>query len=342
MNRLRTVLCILLLALAAPAFAQSTAFDTENMPYRAFDTLPATHILVGGSTILVGYTPGSEFALSKDEINAWVERCARIVASYYGRFPVASYRLLIIQDAGAGVHNGTTYGYRGGATKLHLGRNVQLAQLNKDWVLIHEMIHLALPEVGDRQHWIEEGIAVYVESIARMQANALDLATGWGSLIEGMPKGEPQFGDAGLDNTHTWGRTYWGGAMFALVADVEIRQQTHNRLGLQDALRAIVAAGGTIDHDWTLPQALAIGDKATNTHVLTDLYAQWKDAPVQYDLPALWSQLGIVSNQGAAEPNGANLGGITFVSTAPLAEIRESITKPKQNLIPATILPQTQ
>ena len=59
-------------------------------------------------------------------------------------------------------------------------------------------------------------------------------------------------------------------------------------------MRAIVAAGGTIDHDWTLPQALAIGDKATNTHVLTDLYAQWKDAPVQYDLPALWTQLGIV------------------------------------------------
>ncbi len=52
----------------------------------------------------------------------------------------------------------------------------------------------------------------------------------------------------------------------------------------------------------------AIGDKATNTHVLTELYAQWKDSPVQYDLLALWTQLGILSNQGAAEPGAANPG----------------------------------
>jgi len=151
----------------------------------------------------------------------------------------------------------------------------------------------------------------------------------WHDMVRDMPQGEPASGDQGLDHTHTWGRTYWGGAMFCLVADVQIRQQTHNRLGLQDALRAIVATGGTIDHNWTLPQALAIGDKATYTHVLTDLYAQWKDTPVQYDLSALWTQLGILST-----PNG-----FEFSGTAPLAKIREAITKPKQNPIPATILP---
>jgi predicted metalloprotease with PDZ domain len=147
-----------------------------------------------------------------------------------------------------------------------------------------------------------------------------------------MPQGEPQPGDQGLDRTHTWGRTYWGGAMFCLVADVEIRQQTHNRLGLQDALRAIVAAGGTIDHNWTLPQALAVGDQATGTHVLTDLYAQWKDTPVQYDLPTLWAQLGIRTTSD----------GIEFSDTAPLANIREAITRPKQNPITATIVPTSQ
>jgi len=117
--------------------------------------------------------------------------------------------------------------------------------------------------------------------------------------------------------------------MFCLVADVEIRQQTHNRLGLQDALRAIVAAGGTIDHDWTLPQALAVGDKATGTHVLTDLYAQWKDKPVQYDLSALWTQLGI-----RAAPDG-----VEFSDSAPLADIREAITKTEGNPIHAIIAP---
>jgi hypothetical protein len=41
--------------------------------------------------------------------------------------------------------------------------------------------------------------------------------------------------------------------MFCLVADVEIRRATGNRKGLQDALRAIVAAGATINTDSALP-----------------------------------------------------------------------------------------
>ena len=53
--------------------------------------------------------------------------------------------------------------------------------------------------------------------------------------------------DRGLDRTRTWGRTYWGGALFCLMADVEIRKQTGNRVGLQDALRTILSAGGSID-----------------------------------------------------------------------------------------------
>jgi hypothetical protein len=78
-----------------------------------------------------------------------------------------------------------------------------------------------------------------------------------------------------------------------------------------------VAEGGTIDHDWPLDKALAIGDRATGTHILTGLYAAWKDKPVSVDLPALWSQLGVRSL--------GNEGGIEFVGGAPLANIRESI-----------------
>ena len=96
-----------------------------------------------------------------------------------------------------------------------------------------------------------------------------------------------------------------------------------------DVLRAIVAAGGTIDHDWALPQALAVGDHATGTHVLTDLYAQWKDKPVQYDLPALWTQLGVRTTPD----------GVEFSDSAPLAAVREAITKAKGNPIHAIAVP---
>ena len=71
-----------------------------------------------------------------------------------------------------------------------------------------------------------------------------------------------------------------------------------------------------IEHDWPLEKALDIGDRATGTHVLSRMYAEWKDKPVPVDLTKLWADLGIrTSGEGAIE----------FVSSAPLANIRESI-----------------
>ena len=141
----------------------------------------------------------------------------------------------------------------------------------------------------------------------------------WRDLVRDMPQGEPEPGDEGLDHTHSWGRTYWGGAMFCLVADVRIREQAHNRKGLQDALRGIVDAGGRIDEDWPIERAFTAGDRATGTTVLMDLYREMRDKPASVDLDALWRKLGI--QRGAK-------GAIELIAEAPDANIREAITKP--------------
>jgi hypothetical protein len=134
-------------------------------------------------------------------------------------------------------------------------------------------------------------------------------------LVEGLPKGLPQANDQGLDRTHTWGRTYWGGALFCTLADVEIRQRTNNRRGLQDALRAILAAGGNMEASWPLERALMVGDKATGVPVLTELYQQMKAKAVQYDLAGLWNKLGVET-----------YGEVSFNDRAPLAAVRRAIT----------------
>ncbi len=200
---------------------------------------------------------------------------------------------------------------------MRIGQHTTTADLAEDWMMTHELVHMAFPSLPDDDHWMEEGQATYIEPIARVQTGELKAEQIWRDMLHDMSKGEPAEGDQGLERTQTWGRTYWGGAMFCLVADVNIRKETNNARGLEDALRAVVAAGGTIDHDWPLPRALEIGDKATGTHVLTRLYAQWKDAPVHVDLPKLWADLGV-----RAVP-----GGVEFVNDAPLAAIREAITR---------------
>jgi hypothetical protein len=69
-----------------------------------------------------------------------------------------------------------------------------------------------------------------------------------------------------------------------------------------------------------------MGDKATGTTVLSDLYAQMKDAPVNVDLDELWRRLGIVSGNG----------GMSFDDRAPLAEVRKAITAPPDQAVAFT------
>src|SRR5260370_32998298 len=136
-----------------------------------------------------------------------------------------------------------------------------------------EFLHLAFTDVsGEQPHWIEEGMAVYIEPIARAQIGPARLERVWGDMARPMPQGLPQSGDQGLDNTDTWASTYWGGAVFWLVADVQIRERTNNKQGLQDAMRAILNAGGSILEEWPIEHVLEGGDKGIGGRVLTDLY----------------------------------------------------------------------
>jgi predicted metalloprotease with PDZ domain len=183
-------------------------------------------------------------------------------------------------------------------------------------MLTHEMVHLSFPSMADEHHWIEEGIATYVEPIARVRAKHMDAHEMWFELVRDLHQGLPQAGDEGLDNTHSWGRTYWGGALFCFLADIEIHKQTNNRKGLDDALRGILNAGGDIRYDWPIEKALTVGDQATGVSVLLPLYQKMKNQPYQVDLDALWKELGVERDGDTAN----------FIDSAPLAKTRDAIT----------------
>ncbi|HXJ07035.1 MAG TPA: hypothetical protein VNH65_18170 [Candidatus Acidoferrum sp.] len=274
-------------------------------------------VMIGGSRIDVTID-ASEAALSQTEVMKWVQNAAESVATYYGRFPVPHLTLRVVSFDGNGVRHGMTWGREGGLIRIFAGSKTSAADFADDWMLTHEMVHLAFPSMmGDEHHWIEEGSAVYVEPIARIRAGHWTAMKMWHDLVRDMPKGEPKEGDEGLDHTHTWGRTYWGGALFCFVADVEIRKQTKNKKGLEDALRGVLDAGGDIREDWDLERALKAGDHAVGLDVLEKLYAEWKDKPVQVDLPAMWKELGVeVGADGAT---------VTLNDDAPLAAIRRAI-----------------
>jgi len=299
------------LCLLNPAAALNAAAADSSEP-----PAPTDPLSIGGAAINAAIEPG-DLSLPRIRIFDWIRRSACAVTEYYGGFPVRNVNVKVVPiDEGKGVLFGRTVLIdRTLVIRVGLSRFATDSSLRDDWVMTHEMVHLAFPSVPDDHHWIEEGIATYVEPIARAQIGDLPPETVWRELVDGLPKGLPAAGDGGLDRTHTWGRTYWGGALFCLMADVEIRRRTNNRYGLQDALRGILGAGGNMEHDWPLTRALKAGDDATGVPVLRELYDRMKATPITPNLPALWHQLGI-------RPSGNS---VVFDQGAPLASVVRSI-----------------
>jgi hypothetical protein len=287
---------------------------------RSASLLPVT-VQVGGGTITVEFAPG-HFELPSKLVIGWVSAAARAVTSYYGRFPVKEAKILIVPvEDRDGVLSGTSWGSRPIFTRVYVGELVDSDQLDNDWIMTHEMVHYAFPSVAEEHRWVEEGIATYVEPLARLQIGEIRAVKVWGDLIEGLPFGLPRPGDQGLDRTHTWGRTYWGGDMFCLLADVRIHRLTNDRYGLGDALRAIVNAGGNMETSWPLTRALEVGDRAVGAPVLTELYNEMKATPLRPDLPQLWARRGIETDRRP----------ITFDDTAPWASTRRAIAADRSN-----------
>jgi hypothetical protein len=272
---------------------------------------------IGGASIEVKFG-SDQFDLPRQAMLDWIATGAGAVTSYFGRFPVPHTSIEIVMAAGrrGGRINGVTFGEDGVRSRLTVAQHVTAEDLSRDWVLTHEMVHYAFPSMEREHNWIEEGSATYIEPIARAAVGNLTVKQVWGDMVRYMPQGLPAPGDEGLDHTHTWARTYWGGALFCLLADVGIRKQTHDRKGLVDALRGVNRAGGNIESDWPLERAFKLGDKTTGTTVLMSLYEQMAAKPMPVDLPDLWKQLGVRREAGQ----------VTFDNDAPLAKVRAAIS----------------
>jgi hypothetical protein len=130
---------------------------------------PTDVLKVGTSTIEIAFL-GVQPDLSHDLLLSYVSDAAQAVSHYYGVFPVGRAEVRIVVVPGrAGVLQGTTWGDRDGfpaMTRLRIGQHTSQDDLRTDWILTHEFVHLAIPSLPDDQHWLEEGIATYVEPIA--------------------------------------------------------------------------------------------------------------------------------------------------------------------------------
>ena len=280
-------------------------------PAGADDT---TFVHVGGSKIAVkveGKHPLPDAAYAE-----WARGSAQMITDYYGgEFPVPSLEVRVVPGGRGGVGFGQHQDGRW--IKIYCGRRTRTSTLESDWVMVHEMLHACFPDLTRRHRWMQEGCSTYVEKIVRARAGNRSERSVWKSFTGSMHHGRPGFGHKGLDRTATWGSVYWGGALFFMVADIEIRGQTDNRKSIRDALVKIVEEGGNGRANWSTKKVIEVGDAGTGTRVLRDLYARMAEAPGDVDLDRLWRELGVERIDGE----------VFFDDDAPLADIRKAITR---------------
>jgi len=315
-----------------PASSSETHYEAplgllSAAPYSAFGTMQTRTLKVDEGEVHVALLPG-EFSVPEAAMLGWIDDAARDVAGYFGKFPIRRVQVIVIPRRRNGFGFSRVLG-NGGATILApVGRETPQDAFDVDWQLTHEMVHLGFPNLDTPHSWLEEGTATYVEPLARARRGRLTEEEVWGGFYRNMQKGQPAEGDEGLDHTPTWGRRYWGGALFCLISDVTIRERTGNRRSLDDALRAIVAQGGNVADSWDIERTLQVGDEATGVSVLTELYAVHKAAAVEVDLDALWKRLGVRRAPGK---------GVVLDAHAELATIRRSMTAPDSDDAPQRV-----
>jgi len=301
--------------------APSGAFEAptkslENSSFAAFGTFDVARLARGTMRVTVAIARGLA-PLSSADATRWVETAVDAIMGYYGRPFVDRVLVIVVPGEPGNPTRGETLGDAGPAVLVRAARGSTPATVRDDWVVTHELLHVSLPSLGHDHAWLSEGIATYVEPIVRARAGFVTPEVYWRELVEGLPQGLPEGGDLGLERTRTWGRTYWGGALFCFAADVAIRERTGNARSFDDALRGIVANGADVEAHWDIQHFIEVGDRATGTRILEELYRSMALAPGTVDLGRMWQRLGVSFSAGRG----------VFDDHAPLAAVRHAMTE---------------
>jgi hypothetical protein len=287
----------------------------DDSSFAAFGPLQVSEIPAGDTTVQLAVALNG-LGLSVEQARAWIADSAGAVASYYqGHLPARHVLVLLMQGSGNSTR-GITLGGGGPGVLVRASDRVNPNTTRDDWVVTHELLHANFPDVGPAHAWLSEGLATYLEPIARARVGLVSEAKVWRDMVDGMPQGLPKAGDQGLENTRTWGRTYWGGAIFCLLADVELRKSSGNRRSLDDVLLAIGKTLASDEDYWPIERVLEVAEHATSTPLLRELFVRFAQKPGTVDLARLFMELGVRA-QGDS---------VVFDERAPLAKLRHSIT----------------
>jgi hypothetical protein len=265
-------------------------------------------------------------ASTRAVIAPWLRHAATSAAIGGSELPFERVQIVVVPVEGDG--SAMRFGHvgRGGGRSIALlvNRDASLDALRGDWTLVHEISHLYHPFVKREDLWLREGLATYYQELFRARAGTTTRAYAWQRLWDGAAKGRVTNESLAVESarvltTFQFPLVYWGGATFALLADIELRQRSEGVRSLDEVMLALAACCSTSSRPWTSEQLLARMDEIAGGQVFTDLAKRVVLAPPFPDLHDAFAQLGI-------EPSDR---GMRLLSNAPLAHVRDAIMAPR-------------
>ncbi len=256
---------------AAGAFT-FVARDVRALGYTAFGRFTAFEVKATKGTIDVVVLRGDREA-SDALLERWIHTTALALDTVFGRFPIEHTLLAVVPILGSSdVDFGRTVPAGGASIVVYVGERSGETELFADWVLAHEMFHLGVPSMPRDGTWIDEGLATYYGPVLRARAGLLSGEATWAEMQRILPKGvaTPEEPTLALSSDHD--RVYFGGSLFALTADVEIRRRTGGARSLDDGLRRALAEGGKATEVWSARALVDALDRGTGVPVVRPLF----------------------------------------------------------------------
>lgn len=314
---------------ALDAYAENGVLFLDGYLIRETDLVDSGFHTFGGRTCLANAGDdarllvtvlGAPAQIGDEGVCSWIAQAMREVLTIRRNFPFPRVALTVVTTAS---REASPFGMMlwsdPPSLALYAGRDADDAAFERDWVAVHELLHLTHPTFLRRATWLSEGLATYLTEVARMRSGRKTPEEGWMELADGFRRGAEEAQGrtlAALDGSREYLGYYWGGALVVLEVDVAIRRATGGRRSLDDVLELLATRGIS-----SSPEAFGEAvDEVAGAKVWEAIAPRRLAAPATEGATELLERLGVRTTNGH----------IVLDSSAPDAAHRIAITHGKR------------
>lgn len=237
------------------------------------------------------------------KLESWVRTGIGTLTELYGRLPVSELQILVFPlgyNADPVPWGEVTRG-GGDAVHLYVDSTRSLDELNKNWVLTHELSHLTHPYLAGSDAWLSEGIASYYQNVLRARSGLLERKNAWEKLDAGFKRGMAQFDrvDTLAQDTQLmmrqrqYMRVYWSGAAIALVSDVGYFENSGGKVTLGAVLDKFSQCCLPSHRRWRALELMTKLDELAGFDVMVPLHEKYVIKPTFPEIEDAYKILGL-------------------------------------------------